>query len=66
MVSPAPAKINKVSRAESNSWLEVTIHEGEKHQSKRMLEAVGHAVIKLTRVRWGPAAWRPWRGEYRF
>jgi len=50
----APAKVNKVSRAESNSWLEVTIHEGRKHQVKRMIEAVGHSVIKLTRVRMGP------------
>jgi 23S rRNA pseudouridine2605 synthase len=50
----APAKVNKVSRAESNSWLEVTIHEGRKHQVKRMIEAVGHSVIKLTRIRMGP------------
>ena len=50
----APAKVNKVSRAESNSWLEVTIHEGRKHQVKRMVEAVGHSVIKLVRTRMGP------------
>ncbi|MFO0732840.1 MAG: pseudouridine synthase [Nitrospiraceae bacterium] len=50
----APAKVVKVSKAESNSWLEVTIHEGRKHQVKRMMEAVGHPVIKLTRVRMGP------------
>src|SRR4029079_2584180 len=47
----APAKVAKVSKAESNSWLEVTIHEGRKHQVKRMIEAVGHSVIKLTRIR---------------
>jgi len=50
----APAKVVKVSKAESNSWLEVTIHEGRKHQVRRMMEAVGHPVIKLTRVRMGP------------
>lgn len=50
----APAKVTKVSKAESNSWLEVTIHEGRKHQVKRMIEAVGHSVIKLTRIRMGP------------
>lgn len=50
----APAKVLKVSKAESNSWLEVTIHEGRKHQVKRMIEAVGHSVIKLTRIRMGP------------
>ncbi|MCC2642651.1 MAG: rluB [Nitrospira sp.] len=50
----APAKVVKVSKAQSNSWLEVTIHEGRKHQVKRMIEAVGHSVIKLTRIRMGP------------
>ncbi|ULA60980.1 MAG: Pseudouridine synthase [Nitrospira sp.] len=63
----APAKINKVSRAESNSWLEVTIHEGRKHQVKRMIEAVGHSVIKLTRIRMGPLLLGDLAvGEYRF
>ena len=63
----APAKVNKVSRAESNSWLEVTIHEGRKHQVKRMIEAVGHSVIKLTRVRMGPLLLGDLgAGEYRF
>ncbi len=50
----APAKVSKVSKAESNSWLEVTIHEGRKHQVKRMVETVGHSVIKLVRTRMGP------------
>ncbi|GAB1723510.1 MAG: hypothetical protein NTNFB01_24060 [Nitrospira sp.] len=63
----APAKVQKVSRAESNSWLEVTIHEGRKHQVKRMIEAVGHSVIKLTRVRMGPLLLGDLAsGEYRF
>jgi len=50
----APASVRKVRKVEENSWLEVTIHEGRKHQVKRMLEAVGHPVIRLTRVRFGP------------
>lgn len=50
----APATIKKVAKAPQNSWLEITIHEGRKHQVKRMLDAVGHPVIKLTRVRFGP------------
>ncbi|GKS64919.1 pseudouridine synthase [Nitrospira sp.] len=49
-----PAFVKKVKKAEQNSWLELTIREGRKHQVKRMLEAIGHVVIKLVRVRMGP------------
>lgn len=52
----APATVKKVTKAPQNSWLEITIHEGRKHQVKRMLDAVGHPVLKLTRVRFGPLA----------
>lgn len=49
-----PAVVKKVGKATENSWLEVTIYEGRKHQVKRMLEAVSHPVLKLKRVRFGP------------
>jgi 23S rRNA pseudouridine2605 synthase len=63
----APATVKKVGKAVENSWLEVTIHEGRKHQVKRMLEAVGHPVIKLTRVRFGPLRLGDLTvGQYRF
>lgn len=52
----APATVKKVRKAEQNSWVEITIHEGRKHQVKRMLESVGHPVLKLMRVRFGPLA----------
>jgi 23S rRNA pseudouridine2605 synthase len=32
--------------------VELTIHEGRKHQVKRMLEAVGHPVRRLHRSRY--------------
>jgi 23S rRNA pseudouridine2605 synthase len=46
--------------------VELTIHEGRKHQVKRMLEAVGHPVRRLHRSRYGgltvtglePGEWR--------
>jgi 23S rRNA pseudouridine2605 synthase len=47
----APAKIRKVRKAEKNSWIEITIHEGKKRQIRRMLERVGYSVIKLRRIR---------------
>ncbi len=50
----SPAHVKKVRKAEQNSWLEITIHEGRTHQVKRMLDAVGHPVLKLVRVKMGP------------
>ena len=47
----SPAKIRKVKKTDANSWIEITIHEGRKRQIRRMLEKVGHPVIKLRRIR---------------
>jgi len=46
----APAQVRRVSSGE----VELTIHEGRKHQVRRMLEAVGHPVLSLERVAFGP------------
>jgi 23S rRNA pseudouridine2605 synthase len=46
----APARVRRVSAHE----LELTIHEGRKRQVRRMLEAVGHRVVNLRRVAFGP------------
>ncbi len=46
----APAKVRRVSSSE----VELTIHEGRKHQVRRMLEAVGHPIRALERVAFGP------------
>ncbi len=44
---PASAR---VVRPGDNSWVEVTVVEGRKHQVRLMLEAVGHPVQRLRRV----------------
>ena len=63
----SPAVVRKIRKAEQNSWLEITLREGRKHQVKRMLEAVGHPVIKLIRVRMGPLSLGGLEsGEFRF
>ena len=46
----APAQVRMVGAHE----IELTIHEGRKHQVRRMCEAVGHRVIDLRRVAFGP------------
>ena len=46
----APARVTRVKP----DTLEITIHEGRKRQVKRMCEHVGHRVIELQRVRFGP------------
>ena len=50
----SPAIVRKIKKAQENSWVELTIHEGRTHQVKRMLGAVGHLVMKLKRVKFGP------------
>ncbi len=47
----APARVRRIKKAKANSWIEITIHEGRKRQVRRMLERVGHPVIKLVRTR---------------
>jgi 23S rRNA pseudouridine2605 synthase len=47
----APAKVKRVRKSENNSWIEMVITEGKKRQIRRMLERVGHPVIRLMRIR---------------
>jgi 23S rRNA pseudouridine2605 synthase len=44
----APAKARRLA----SSRIELAIHEGRKHQVKRMLAAVGHTVLRLHRSRY--------------
>lgn len=45
-----PAKAKKLRKSENNSWIEMTIYEGKRRQIRRMLEKVGHPVLKLKRT----------------
>jgi pseudouridine synthase len=47
-----PAEV-ALKRRGPNSWLEVRIVEGRKHQVRKMFEAIGHPVLKLRRVGYG-------------
>jgi len=46
----APATVRRLTP----NRLELTIHEGRKRQVRRMCEAVGHRVVRLERVAFGP------------
>jgi 23S rRNA pseudouridine2605 synthase len=46
----APARVKRLAPDK----LEITMHEGRKRQVRRMCEAVGHPVIALERVAFGP------------
>jgi len=48
--STAPARVRRLGA----DLLELTIHEGRKRQVRRMCEAVGHPVVELQRIAFGP------------
>jgi 23S rRNA pseudouridine2605 synthase len=51
--STAPARVRRVGRVGSN-LIELTIHEGRNRQVRRMCAAVGHPVLALERIAFGP------------
>ena len=50
----APAKVRLVEERSGSTCLEFTLREGRKRQIRRMCDKVGHAVLKLCRIRLGP------------
>ena len=67
-----PARLEILSAGEEFSEARVTVAEGKFHQIKRMFSAVGHEVLTLRRLRFGPleldpelpeGAWRELKAE---
>jgi len=50
----APAKARVTERLADAAWLKITLHQGWNRQIKRMGEAVGHRVLKIKRILYGP------------
>jgi len=45
-----PVSVNLLRKLKANSWIKITLHEGRKRQIRKMLERVGHPVIRLIRI----------------
>ncbi len=62
----APARLRILQAGDTASIVELTLHEGRKRQVRRMLEALGHTVIKLERMSFGGLTAKGLRpGSYR-
>ncbi|MGL5248022.1 MAG: pseudouridine synthase [Brooklawnia sp.] len=49
-----PDKVKLVTRAESRSMVQITLHSGRNRIVRRMLDSVGHPVRRLSRISIGP------------
>ena len=49
----APAKVRFLRKMGRSSLMEITIHEGRKHQVKKMFRHFGHPVFRLKRTAYG-------------
>ncbi len=50
----SPANVRLVRYEAFDTIVLVTIHEGRNHQVRRMFEAIGHQVVQLKRIGFGP------------
>lgn len=54
VATSAPAKVRVVAQRRADSVVDLTIAEGRNRQVRRMFAAVGHPVLALSRLRFGP------------
>ena len=50
----APAEVRRIRKEAFDTVLLISIHEGRNRQVRKMVEAVGHQVVSLRRVAFGP------------
>jgi len=43
-----------LKKTDKNSWIRITVTEGRNNLIKRMLTTVGHPVLKIKRIAFGP------------
>ncbi len=62
----APAGVEIIRELPGSAWLRITLHQGWNRQIKRMGDAVGHPVLKIRRISYGPVCLGRLRpGQYR-
>lgn len=49
-----PISLEILRHEDKNTWLEIVISEGKKHQVKRMMNRIGYEVMRLIRTQMGP------------
>ena len=52
----APARLRVIASMRDRSVVDLTIHEGRYRQVRRMFDAIGHPLLALTRLRFGPVS----------
>ena len=50
----SPAEVRLIREESFSTILILTIHEGRNRQVRKMVESVGHAVVYLKRIQFGP------------
>ncbi|MCA1030575.1 rRNA pseudouridine synthase [Bacillus timonensis] len=53
VTAPAKVKLLSIDKRKQTAIVELAIHEGKNRQVRRMLDAIGHEVLKLKRERYG-------------
>ena len=52
-IYPSRVKLKKINKKALTSIVEITVHDGINHEVKRLMESIGHEVIKLKREMFG-------------
>lgn len=52
-VYPTRVKLKKIDKKNLTSIVEITVHDGINHEIKRLMESIGHEVLKLKRESFG-------------
>lgn len=52
-VYPSRVKLKKINKVKQTSIVQITIHDGINHEVKKVMESIGHEVVKLKREAFG-------------